>query len=120
MPTNTKRLPTQRLNHCLNRSPAPSRVLIRAVDQATSKFQIVPLKSKIAPRNKKANGFDGASDKTNCGRNARKNSATLGIKTFVSNPWKKMPSIEASRLPEATAGEQIELFDHTSEPPSST
>src|ERR1700730_9752396 len=120
MPTNTKRLPTQRLNHFLNWSLAPSRPLIRAVDQAISKFQIVPLKSKIAPRSRNANGFDGASDKTNCGRNARKNSATLGFKTFVRKPWKKMPRIGVGRLPEATAGEQIELFDHTSEPPSST
>src|ERR1700730_15160527 len=105
MPTNTKRLPTQRLNHFLNWSLAPSRLLIRAVDQATSKFQIVPLKSKIAPRNRNADGFDGASDKTNCGRNAKKNSATLGFKTFVRKPWKKMPRIEAGRLHEAIGGD---------------
>jgi hypothetical protein len=36
----------------------------------------VPLTSKMTPRNRKDNGFDGASAKTNCGRNARKTSAT--------------------------------------------
>jgi len=97
--------PTQRLSHFLNEPLAASRPLIRAVDQATNKFHIVPLKSKIAPRNKNANGFDGASDKTNCGRNARKNSATLGFKTFVRKPWKKMPRIKVGRLPEATGGD---------------
>src|ERR1700688_3570522 len=85
-PTNTKTLPTQRLNHVLTVSLAAKRLLMRAVDQATSKFQIVPFKSKIAPRNRNASGLDGASDKTNCGRNARKKSATLGFKTYVRKP----------------------------------
>src|ERR1700722_4154951 len=101
MPTKTNRLPTQRLNQVLNWSLAPSRLLIRTVDQATSRFQIVPLKSKIAPRKRNANGFDGASDETNCGRNARKNSATLGFNMLVRKPWEKMPRIEVARFPGA-------------------
>src|SRR5580693_8557094 len=104
MPTNTKTKPTQRLNHSLKRPPAASRTLMRAADQATSKFQIVPLRSKITPRNKNAAAFDGASADTNCGRNARKNSATLGFKTFVRNPWEKMPRIRAGRGSKASGG----------------
>src|SRR5580692_10055160 len=98
MPTNTNSPPTQRLNQVLNQPAAASRLLIRAVDQATSKFQIVPFKSKITPRIRNASGFDAAPDATNCGRNARKNSATLGLRTLVRKPWKNMPRIEVCRL----------------------
>lgn len=98
-------LPTQRLNHVLKASPAASGLLIRAVDQATNKFHSVPLISKIAPKNRNANGFDGASAMTNCGRNARKNSATLGFSTLVRRPWKKMPLKGTGRLLSAIAGD---------------
>src|SRR5437667_12066745 len=59
----------------------------RAADQATSRFQSVPLKSKTAPRKRKASGLLGASESMNCGKNARKNRATFGFSTFVRKPW---------------------------------
>ena len=83
-------------NHLLNWSAA-AMTLIRAVDQAMNRFHSVPLKSKMAPSSRNAAAFDGASVATNCGRNARKNSATLGFKTFVRKPWKKMPRKRGGR-----------------------
>ena len=99
-----KTAPTHRLNHCLNAPPSANLLLRRAVDQAIKRFQIVPLKSNIAPRKRKANGFELASDATNWGRKARKKSATLGFKTLVRKPWTKMPCTEAGRM-EAGPGE---------------
>src|SRR5258706_14281407 len=59
----------------------------RAADQATSRFQSVPLKLKTAPRKRNASGLLGASESMNCGKNARKNRATFGFSTFVRKPW---------------------------------
>ena len=46
----------------------------------------MPLKMKIRPSAMKASALCGASAATNCGRKARKNSATLGLSTLVSAP----------------------------------
>src|SRR2546430_14337238 len=59
----------------------------RAADQATSRFQSVPLKLKTAPRKRKSRGLLEASEAMNCGKNARKNRATFGFSTFVRKPW---------------------------------
>src|ERR1700721_4279443 len=104
MPMNTKTLPTQRFTQRLNAALGASRTLTRAADHATNKFQSVPLKSNMAPRKRNARGFELASAATNWGRNARKNSATLGFKTLVRKPCMKMIRIEAGRLT-AAAGE---------------
>src|SRR5579863_4217032 len=60
----------------------------RAVNTATAIHQSVPLKMKIEPRSTKATALWGESAATNCGRKARKNSATFGFNTLVSAPCK--------------------------------
>ena len=50
-----------------------------------------------APSTRKLKALSGAAASMNCGRKARKNSATFGLSTFVSRPWRKVrPSGGAS------------------------
>src|ERR1700733_10242781 len=118
MPMNTKTLPTQRLNQRLNAALGASRLLSRAVDHATNRFHSVPLKSNMPPRKRNARGFEPASEATNCGRNARKNSATLGFKTLVRKPWTKMLRIEAGRTAMAPGGDSEAPAERISEMPT--
>src|SRR5688500_19663912 len=78
--------PTARASHVAERPEAPNCVATRAAHQATNRFQSVPLKLKTSPRNRKDSALLGASGAMNCGKNARKKSATLGFSTFVSKP----------------------------------
>jgi len=48
------------------------------------------LNINTSPRNRNAASFDGADGSTNCGRNARKKSATFGFRTFVRKPALKI------------------------------
>src|SRR5437762_1910620 len=85
-PTYTNRAPTVRFSHNARRLDALKRPATRAADQATNRFQRVPLKMNTMPRNRKASGLLGAPGSTNCGRNARKKSATFGLRTLVRKP----------------------------------
>src|SRR3989442_12355053 len=81
----------------------------RAADQATSRFQSVPLKSKTAPRKRKASGLLGASESMNCGKNARKNRATFGFSTFVRKPWTntvRKVAVAYATIPPAPGGDR--------------
>src|ERR1700676_358438 len=57
-----------------------------AANAATARHQSVPLKMKIRPSSAKAAALCGESAATNCGRKARKNSATFGLSRLVSAP----------------------------------
>src|SRR2546426_9973556 len=81
-PRYTNKAPTVRFSHNARRLEALKRPATRAADQATSRFQSVPLKMNTVPRNRKASGLLGAPGSTNCGRNARKKSATFGLRTL--------------------------------------
>src|SRR3984957_3763166 len=117
MPMNTNTLPTQRLNQRLNTALGASRLLRRAVDHATNRFHSVPLKSNMPPRKRNASGFELASEATNCGRNARKNNATLGFKTLVRKPWTKTLRIEAGRTTAVPGEEWVAPAERISEIP---
>ena len=57
-----------------------------AAKAATPRHHSVPLKMKIRPSIRKASVLCGGSAATNCGRKARKNSATFGLSALVSAP----------------------------------
>src|SRR2546423_10822070 len=67
---------------CLTRPAA------MAENAATPTQKSVPLKMKIRPSSTNAAALCGESDATNCGRNARKNSATFGLSALVRAPCK--------------------------------
>ena len=60
-------------------------------DHATSRFHSNPLQLKIAPSSTNASALCGASAAMNCGRKARKKSATFGFSTLVSNALREDP-----------------------------
>ena len=78
--------PNERFSQVAARPPAASRRPTPDADQATRRFHSVPLKLKMAPSSRNASALCGASASMNCGRNARKKSATLGFSTLVRNP----------------------------------
>src|SRR6185503_9771811 len=65
---------------------ARNRALTADAAHARKRHHRVPLTMKRAPRKRNARTRDSASGATNCGRNARKNSATFGLSTLVSRP----------------------------------
>src|SRR5687768_59779 len=81
-----KTTPTQRLNHIEAKLFRISTSPTRAEDQATNRFQRVPLILNSRPKNRKESTLLAAAASTNCGKNARKNRATFGLSTFVQKP----------------------------------
>jgi hypothetical protein len=57
-----------------------------AANAAIPRHHSVPLKMKIPPSSKNASVSCGESAATNCGRKARKNSATFGLSALVNTP----------------------------------
>src|SRR4029078_5575252 len=78
--------PTHRLNHFTIAARCFRPAVIRAADHATNRFHNVPFTLKTRPRKRNASGLLVAPGSTNCGRNARKNSATFGFRTLVRKP----------------------------------
>src|ERR1043166_9739085 len=74
-----------------------------AAEAATKRHQSVPLKIKTAPSSRKASGLCWEAPSTNCGRKARKNSATLGLSTLVSAPCQNTDASEAAPPVTATS-----------------
>ena len=58
-----------------------------ALNQATIKHQINPLKLNTNPKNKNDKLTLLESAAINCGTKAIKNNATLGFKALVKKPW---------------------------------
>ena len=78
--------PARRARHARGRGrPA------RAESQATGRLTNRLLKLKRQPSAMNASAFDGASASMNCGRNARKNSATFGIEHVDHERFAKDP-----------------------------
>ena len=63
-----------------------NRPLNALANQARTRHQIVPVVTKVRPRRRKAVVFEGAAASMNCGRKARKKSATFGFRIFVTIP----------------------------------
>ena len=55
-------------------------------NQARMRHQIVPVVTNVSPSKINAGTFALDAGSINCGRNARKNSATFGFKMLVSTP----------------------------------
>src|SRR6185437_7271206 len=61
----------------------------RAAAPASTRHQIPPMDTKVAPRVRKATLLEAPCGSMNCSRKARKNSATFGFSRLVSAPWTK-------------------------------
>src|ERR1700730_15996343 len=57
------------------------------------RHQIVPVVTKVSPRIRKAKTFMLDAGSMNCGRKARKNSATLGFNRFVKTPCRNAAAV---------------------------
>ena len=55
-------------------------------NQARTRHQIVPVVTKVSPSVRNAAIFMLDAGSINCGRKARKNNATFGLRTFVKTP----------------------------------
>src|SRR5712692_2407365 len=77
-PRKTKSEPTVRLRTFEIVALPRSRSLKAEAKQARIKHQIVPVVTNVSPRAMNAGTFIGEAGSMNCGRNARKKSATLG------------------------------------------
>ncbi len=53
---------------------------------ASVKHQIVPVETKVKPNIRKGTKLCACTGLINCGKNAKKNNATFGFKTFVKIP----------------------------------
>src|SRR3954464_12692201 len=80
------------LPDCLRRPAAV------AANAATPMHHSVPLTTKIRPSTTNAAARFGESELTNCGRKARKNSATFGLSALVRAPCKNTCRSETAAL----------------------
>ena len=78
--------PTTRFNHRVMVRFVRSLSLKLAENHAKTRHQIVPVVTNVKPRTINAGIFAGEAGSMNCGRKAKKNSATLGFNTFVTTP----------------------------------
>ncbi len=71
--------------------PALRRALIvremRAETNAYVPSEMNPSTMNVAPRITACSGTEPFDTSTNCGRNARKNSAVFGFRMFTTTPW---------------------------------
>src|SRR5262249_21370001 len=87
-PSRMKRPPIARSSHARTR-PNGFNDATFAANHATPRHHKVPLRVNTRPSARNASTFEGASGSMNCGRKARKNSATFGLRTLVRKPWQK-------------------------------
>src|ERR1700683_858719 len=66
---------------------AAKKRLSRAAAKARIRHHIVPVVTKVAPSARKSSVLEVLAGLMNCGRNARKNSATFGLSTLLTIPW---------------------------------
>src|SRR6516225_10023608 len=85
-PRNTKIAPAVRFSHCATVSLLRNRLLKLDANQARTRHQIVPVVMNVSPRVMNAAIFMLDAGSINCGRKARKNNATFGLRTFVKTP----------------------------------
>ena len=75
-----------RLSHCEIVALVRNRSLNADANQARMRHQIVPVVTKVSPSKINAGTFAFDAGSMNCGRNARKKSATFGFRMFVNTP----------------------------------
>src|SRR5215207_11701150 len=83
---------TLAVSHLKTFSPGPFVPIHRPADAAryaTPTFTIVPEQLNRHPSTTICSATEPRSGSTNCGRNARKNSATFGFRMLVTAPWRK-------------------------------
>lgn len=85
-PKYRKRAPIVRFSHLFTTPDRRSCDAMLEEAQATKRLQSVPFKLNNMPRNKRAILLFSAFGEMNCGKNARKNTATFGLRAFVRNP----------------------------------
>src|SRR5215475_5418746 len=85
-PRNTKIAPAVRFSHWATVSLSRSRWLKLDANQARTRHQIVPVVTNVSPRVMNAAIFMLEAGSINCGRKARKNNATFGLRRFVKTP----------------------------------
>ncbi len=72
--------------HDPSRAPPRQRWRAKATTAANPTFTAVPLTAKIEPSTTNAGSLLGVAASMNCGRKARKNSATFGFSALVRKP----------------------------------
>src|SRR4029450_14149588 len=92
-PTKTKSEPTARLSQAVIVGFARNRSLNEDANHARMRHQIVPVVTNVNPSVTKARILLLVPGSMNCGRNARKNSATLGFRTLVRTPCCKAAAL---------------------------
>src|SRR5439155_19544688 len=92
-PRRTKSAPAVRLSYCEMVSSARNRSLRAEANRARIKHQIVPVATNVSPRVMNAAIFMFDAGSMNCGRNARKNSATLGLSMLVRIPCRNAAAL---------------------------
>src|SRR4030095_5742240 len=98
-PRKTKSEPTARLSQAVIVGFARNRSLSEDANHARMRHQIVPVVTNVNPRVTKARILLLVPGSMNCGRNARKNSATLGFRTLVRTPcWKAAALVRCLKL----------------------
>src|SRR5882724_1570455 len=97
MPRKTKSAPAGRLSHCAAVSFARKRSLKTEANHARIKHQIVPVATNVRPRKRSARTVVPDAGSMNCGRKARKKSATFGFRTLVNTPCRNAAEVVRRR-----------------------
>src|SRR4029453_16701561 len=98
-PRKTKSEPTARLSQAVIVGFARNRSLKADANHARMRHQIVPIVTNVNPSVTKARILLLVAGSMNCGRNARKNSATFGFSTLVKTPcWKATTLVSCLKL----------------------
>src|SRR5438045_3830698 len=92
-PRKTKNAPAVRLSHCEMVSLARNRSLNADANHVRTRHQIVPVVTNVSPSKINAATFALDAGSMNCGRNARKKSATFGLRMLVRIPWRNAASV---------------------------
>jgi hypothetical protein len=96
-PRKTNSAPTVRLSHWPISLLVRKRSLNVAAKHASTRHHMVPVVTKVKPRRRNAITFVFDAGSMNCGRNARKKSATFGFRTFVRMPWRNAAKLVRRR-----------------------
>src|SRR5438132_13420515 len=96
-PRKTKSAPEVRFSHCEIVSLVRNRSLNADANQARMRHQIVPVVTNVRPSVMNAAIFIFDAGSMNCGRKARKKSATFGLSTFVKTPCRNAAALVRRR-----------------------
>src|SRR6266404_4035837 len=106
-PRKRKSAPAVRLSHCAAVSFARKRSLKAEANHARLKHQIVPVVTNVRPRKRNARTFVPDAGSMNCGRKARKKSATFGFRILVNTPCRNAAADVARIAESPSAAAQV-------------